>query len=128
MPTYSSSHFLNIIPLKNMHKISTWFWNVVIWYISTSTIFFGGLFSSRVLKRHISGFEILIIMLGGDSIYYWRQTRQTDLWFMIHDGVIKWKHFPVTGPLRGEFTGHRRIPLTKASDAELWSFLWSTPQ
>ena len=29
------------------------------------------------------------------------------------------------GPLWGEFTGHRWIPLTKASDAELWRFLWS---
>ena len=32
--------------------------------------------------------------------------------------------FRVTGPLSGEFTGHRWIPLTKASDAELWCFLW----
>ena len=36
--------------------------------------------------------------------------------------------FRVTGPLRREFIGHRYIPLTKASDAELWSFLWSTPE
>ena len=28
--------------------------------------------------------------------------------------------FCITGPLCGEFTGHRWIPLTKASDAELW--------
>ena len=42
-----------------------------------------------------------------------------------HDDVIKWKIFRVTGPLWGEFTGHRWIPLTKASDAELWCFLWS---
>ena len=28
--------------------------------------------------------------------------------------------FRVTGPLCGEFTGHRWIPRTKASDAELW--------
>ena len=35
--------------------------------------------------------------------------------------------FRVTGPLRGEFTGHRWIPLTKASDVELWCFLWSAP-
>ena len=34
----------------------------------------------------------------------------------------------VTGPLWGEFTGHRWIPLTKASDAELWCFLWSVPE
>ena len=36
--------------------------------------------------------------------------------------------FCVTGPLCGEFIGHRWIPHTKASDAELWCFLWSTPE
>ena len=30
--------------------------------------------------------------------------------------------FRVTGPLWGESTGHRCIPLTKAGDAELWFF------
>ena len=45
------------------------------------------------------------------------------VWF--HDGVIKWKHFPRYWPLWGEFTVHRWIPRTKASDAELWYFLWS---
>ena len=39
-----------------------------------------------------------------------------------HDDVIKWKHFRVTGLLCGEFTGHRWIPITMASDAELWFF------
>ena len=33
--------------------------------------------------------------------------------------------FRVTGHLCGEFTGHRWIPLTKASDVELCWFLWS---
>ena len=33
--------------------------------------------------------------------------------------------FRVTGHLCGEFTGPRWIPCTKASDAELWCFLWS---
>ena len=36
--------------------------------------------------------------------------------------------FRVTGHLCGEFTGYRWIPLTKASDAELWYFLWSGPE
>ena len=45
-----------------------------------------------------------------------------------HDDVIKWSIFRVTGPLCEEFTGRRWIPLTKASDAELWWFLWSTPE
>ena len=33
--------------------------------------------------------------------------------------------FRVTGHLGEEFSGHRWIPLTKSSDAELWCFLWS---
>ena len=37
-----------------------------------------------------------------------------------------WRHQMETfsGLLCWEFTGHRGIPLTKASDAELWCFLW----
>ena len=35
--------------------------------------------------------------------------------------------FRVSTPLCGEFTDRRWIPLTKASDAELWCFLWSAP-
>ena len=38
-----------------------------------------------------------------------------------------WNLFRVAGLLCGEFTGHQWIPLTKANDAELWCFLWSTP-
>ena len=43
-------------------------------------------------------------------------------------GTLSWwrhqmeKFFRVTGPLCGEFTGHRWIPLTMANDAELWWF------
>ena len=36
--------------------------------------------------------------------------------------------FRVTGPLCGEFTGHRWIPRIKASDVELWCFLWFAPE
>ena len=36
--------------------------------------------------------------------------------------------FCVTGPLCGEFTGHRWIPHTKASNAELWCFLSFVPE
>ena len=36
--------------------------------------------------------------------------------------------FRVTGHLCGEFTGPRWIPHTKASDAELWCFLWSVSE
>ena len=36
--------------------------------------------------------------------------------------------FRVTGHLCGEFTGPRWIPRTKASDTELWCFLWSASE
>ena len=36
--------------------------------------------------------------------------------------------FRVTGHLCGKFTGPRWIPRTKASDAELWCFLWSASE
>ena len=36
--------------------------------------------------------------------------------------------FRVTGHLCGEFTGHRLIPRTNASDAELWWFFCSAPE
>ena len=36
--------------------------------------------------------------------------------------------FRVTGPLWGESTGDWLITLTKASDVELWCFLWSAPE
>ena len=45
-----------------------------------------------------------------------------------YDDVIKWKHFPCYWPfVRGihllQVNSH-----TKASDAELWSFLWYAPE
>ena len=46
----------------------------------------------------------------------------------VRDDVIKWKHCPRYWPLWGESTGGRRIPLTKASGAELWWFLWCAPE
>ena len=48
--------------------------------------------------------------------------------FFTHDDVIKWKHFPRYWSLVRGFTGHRWIPHPKASDAELWCFLWCTPE
>ena len=46
----------------------------------------------------------------------------------VYDDVIKWKHFPRNWPFVRKFTGPRWISRTKASDAELWCFLWFTPE
>ena len=71
---------------------------------------------------------------------WWRVTYHASLWQPASFAVVKLKlvliHmmtsssgniFRVSGPLCGEFTGHRWIPLPKASEAELWCFLWSVP-
>ena len=58
------------------------------------------------------------------NIFYFTASKIKHLIMASSNGSI----FRVTGPLCGEFTGHRWIPLPKASDAELWCFLWSTPK
>ena len=45
-----------------------------------------------------------------------------------HDDVIKWKHFPRYWTFVPGIHRSRWIPRTKASDAELWCFLWSAPK
>ena len=46
----------------------------------------------------------------------------------VHDDVIKWKHFPRNWPFVRGIHRSRWIPHTKASDAELWCFLWCAPE
>ena len=81
-------------------------------------------------------FLILVKQSTFSSIKYLFQNIS---WFLLFDGmaitsptIVQTVHmmtssngniFRVTGPLCGEFTG----PLTKASEAELWHFLWYTP-
>ena len=75
----------------------------------------------RYITLEITGTIILVPYLDVKSLQpIWNSAT--------HDDVIKWKHFCVTGPLCGEFTSHRWIPRIKASDAELWCFLWSAPE
>ena len=50
---------------------------------------------------------------------------RTSVETLLHDDVIKWKHFCITGPLWGESTGHQWIPLTKDSGVEFgWVFFY----
>ena len=45
-----------------------------------------------------------------------------------HDDVMKWRHFPRNWPFVRGIHRSGWIPRTKASDAELWCFLWSVPE
>ena len=52
-----------------------------------------------------------------------------DVFFhIIHDDVIKWKHFPRNWPFVRGIHRSRWIPHTKASGAELWCFIWSASE
>ena len=66
---------------------------------------------------------------SGISCKIHRRFRGNFYWFLFSDDdVIKWNHFPRYWPFVREFTGPRWIPRTKASDAELWCFLWSASE
>ena len=65
----------------------------------------------------------LVVTVAGQGAYV-SHTDNTPF----HDDVINGNIFRVTGHLCGEFTGPRWIPPTKASDAELWNFLWSASE
>ena len=63
----------------------------------------------------------------------WTVTARFELIYLSNRTHPWWRHqmetfFRVNGPLWWEFTGHRWIPLTEASDVELWCFLWSAPE
>ena len=45
-----------------------------------------------------------------------------------HYDVIKWKHFPRYWPFVRGIHRSPVVPLTKASDAMFWCFLWSAPE
>ena len=73
--------------------------------------------------------------LSKQSRCWWFEMPSHSLWCHCNDGM---EHcmmtssygniLHVTGPLWVESTGHRWIPLTKASNAKLWCFLWSVPE
>ena len=80
-------------------------------------------------------FDCLVFIIEIPMHWIWFETGPCILWWYLwrrafsymvtsSDGSI----FRVTGHLSGEFTGPRWIPRTKASDAELWCFLWSSSE
>ena len=91
--------------------------------------------SKILLKLNISFMQILNLIRikepmwkgegyegGGQSLWWWNHMINP------HDDVIKWKHFPRYWPFVRGIHRSRWIPRTKASDAELWCFLWSQPE
>ena len=100
------NHWLSTVGCQTSHK-----WNADLWSLNLSH------------KSHIAPVPICICVhvsvIKWFIVGYWCNA----LW---HDDAIKWKHFPRYWPFVRWI--HRWIPHTKASDAELWCFLWSAPE
>ena len=81
------------------------------------------------LPTHLSGDEefnpnLFLQLFSMESVRgYCKYTMLYDMMTSSNGNI-----FRVTGPLWVEFTDHQWIPLTKASDVELWCFLWSAPE
>ena len=81
--------------------------------------YIAGALTNSVAAEHVTRREIII----GACCYIWNNSCGPIMMTSSNENI-----FRVTGHLCGEFTGDRWIPRTKASDAELWCFLWFAPE
>ena len=81
----------------------------------------------EIIREHIS-LSLFSIVTRLSGMLWMGHNASRDMPFgtlLMHDDVIKWKHFPRNWPFVRGIHRSRWIPHTKASDAELWCFLWS---
>ena len=84
---------------------------------------------SDIVSNRLDNGRTASVIIGKDGLWQRQLSAviQAPGWQLWYDDVIKWKNFTPYWPFV-EFTGLRWIPRTKASDAELWCFLWSAPE
>ena len=115
-------------PVNSPHK-GQWRGALMFSLICTWTNSWGNNGNAGELRRHRAHYDVTVMnndsaMRSGKHGIQHNTITETGPCF--HDDAIKWKHFPRYWLLWGEFTGHRWIPRTKAS--ELWCFLWSASE
>ena len=97
---WKSSIYTSILTFSLRHPLCFWFY---------ATRFMSHF--NDILPRHL----------------LWNVFRSSSIPFIAyHDDVIKWKHFPRYWPFVLGIP--RWIPGTKASDAEIWYFLWTASE
>ena len=89
------------------------------------------------LRRQHGHYDVIVMRIAVPKVVqHTRSSQSTTIMhrkkniflFVWHYDVIKWKHFPRYWPFVRGIHRSRWIPRTKASDAELWCFLWSAPE
>ena len=88
-------------------------------FIDFVTIIIYWSMNPRFWNSFYHGRNILFIMVGA-TIPQSRSIPDINGDLLSNDNVMKWKNFPRYWPVVQGITGHRWIPLTKASDAALW--------
>ena len=111
---------------KNIMYANECYYNDIIWaswYLKTLQLscLFKSSFKLTTTKKSLKSCKHL---LPSD---HWKFLHMPCHVLTVHDDVIKWKHFPRYWPFVRGIHRPRRIPCTKASDAELWCFLWLAP-
>ena len=107
----------DVVPFRPNRLLQTYCWfdgpvnQMIIWYIYLICL------SGQTWHTLWHGRKLYITMNSAGTV-------TTKFMMTSSNGNV----FCVTGPLCGEFTGHRWIPHTKAGDAEQWCFLWSVPE
>ena len=80
----------------------------------------------------LSIFQIIVThgvsLEAADENCFKRPTSMKNPYWHMVSFLFRYDVYSVTGPLCGDLTGHRWIPLAKASDAELWCFIWYAPK
>ena len=101
--------------------------------------------SNMMTLWHGNAFRVTGPFWGEPPVTGWQQRAFVKLWWCFfyaslnnlstkqsgsqwHDDAIKWKHFPRYWPFVRGIHRSRWICHTKASDAELWWFLWSASE
>ena len=96
-------------------------------HVAWPPLYYRGTLSTVYSQSNSFEDRVSVDFIYGYPTFKWIPVTSLKIWQLMmtsSNGNI----FRVTGPLCGEFSGHQWIPLTKASDAELWCFLWSAPE
>ena len=87
-------------------------------------------------KVNQTTFNMILFLTIQNRLKIWTITLHFDIcptnlgqcFLSAHYDVIKWNHFPRYWSFMGGIHRSSVVPFIKASDAELWRFLWSAPE
>ena len=135
MATISHKEFSKAFPSEKVHE----FWSTIQWSVFLTVKLIIGATSHYLNQLRLVWWRIHAALLdkllgltySNHVISYCTISYELTCYLVLSSFMMTSSNgniFRVTGPLCGEFTGPRWIPCTKASDAELWCFLWSAPE